>query len=112
MTTPWSPGYFPLVVVMWAVMMVAMMLPSAAPMILLYATSARRRRAQGEAVAATSVFVLGYAAVWTSFSFVATTLQWGLGSGILKDLANGNDLIVGTHRSAPAPQFPRLPAGR
>jgi predicted metal-binding membrane protein len=83
MATPWSPGYFALVVVMWAVMMAAMMLPSAAPMILLYATIARRRRAQGGAVAATGVFVLGYAAVWTTFSFVAAALQWGLDAATL-----------------------------
>ena len=83
MAMPWSPGYFALVIVMWAVMMVAMMLPSAAPMILLYATIARRRRAQGGVVTATGVFVLGYAAVWAVFSLVAATLQWGLDAAAL-----------------------------
>lgn len=83
MAMPWSPGYFALVIVMWAAMMMAMMLPSAAPMILLYATIARRRRAQGGVVTATGVFVLGYAAVWTVFSLVAATLQWGLDAATL-----------------------------
>jgi predicted metal-binding membrane protein len=52
-------------------------------MILLYATIARRREAQGGAVAATGVFVLGSAAVWTTFSFVAATVQWGLDAATL-----------------------------
>ncbi len=83
MATSWSPGYFALLVVMWAVMMAAMMLPSAAPMILLYNVIARRRRAQGEAVAGAGVFALGYIAVWAAFSVTATTLQWGLDAAAL-----------------------------
>jgi predicted metal-binding membrane protein len=55
-------------------MMAAMMLPSAGPITLLYATIAGRRGAQGGAVAATGVVVLGYAAVCTTFSFIAATL--------------------------------------
>jgi len=80
---PWSPGYFALLVVMWAVMMTAMMLPSATPMILLYATIARRRRAQGNTVAGAGVFALGYVVVWAAFSLTATTLQWGLDTAAL-----------------------------
>ncbi len=80
---PWSPGYFALLIVMWAVMMTAMMLPSAAPMILLYATIAHRRRAQGNTVAGAGVFALGYVAVWAAFSLTATTLQWGLDAAAL-----------------------------
>src|SRR3546814_2007449 len=64
---------------MWATIMAALILPSAAPAILLFATIAARRRARGEtAVAAASVFALGYVAVWTIFSLAAATLQWGL----------------------------------
>ena len=81
--TPWSVGHFTLLCVMWAVMMAAMMLPSAAPMILLYATIARRRRAQGGAVAATGMFAFGYIAVWATFSLAATTLQWRLDKAAL-----------------------------
>jgi predicted metal-binding membrane protein len=75
--TPWSAGYFGLMVVMWAVMMVAMMLPSAAPVILLFSTIERRRRHVSPFPAIAS-FVLGYFAIWAAFSIVATTLQWGL----------------------------------
>jgi predicted metal-binding membrane protein len=74
---PWSTGYFGLMVVMWAVMMVAMMLPSAAPVILLFSTIERRRR-QVSPFPAIASFVLGYFVVWTVFSIAATTLQWGL----------------------------------
>jgi predicted metal-binding membrane protein len=74
---PWSTGYFGLMVVMWAVMMVAMMLPSAAPVILLFSTIERRRQ-QVSPFPAIAFFVLGYFAVWTAFSIAATTLQWGL----------------------------------
>ncbi|PXX98338.1 DUF2182 domain-containing protein [Halomonas sp. LBP4] len=74
----WSAGYFGLVLLMWAVMMLAMMLPSAAPMILLYAAIARRRQARGGALGATGLFVLGYVVIWTVFSLGATTLQWAL----------------------------------
>jgi predicted metal-binding membrane protein len=74
---PWSAGYFGLMVVMWAVMMIAMMLPSAAPMILLFATIERRRR-QVSPFPATAFFAVGYLAVWTAFSIAATMLQCGL----------------------------------
>jgi predicted metal-binding membrane protein len=39
----WTPGYVGLVLLMWAIMMVAMMLPSAAPTILLVAALSRQR---------------------------------------------------------------------
>ncbi|MEM7191648.1 MAG: DUF2182 domain-containing protein, partial [Pseudomonadota bacterium] len=39
---PWTPYYWLIGFIMWAVMMVAMMLPSAAPMVLLYAKVVRR----------------------------------------------------------------------
>jgi predicted metal-binding membrane protein len=82
--TPWTAGYFALIVSMWGVMMAAMMLPSAAPMILLYTTIARRRRARGDtAVAVAGVFALGYVAVWMAFSLTAAALQWGLDAATL-----------------------------
>ncbi len=92
--TSWSPGYFALLVVMWAVMMTAMMLPSAAPMILLYATIARRRRTQGNTVAGAGVFALGYVAVWAAFSLTATTLQWGLDAAALLSPAMATTSVV------------------
>lgn len=75
---PWSSIDFILTFAMWAVMMVAMMTPSAAPMILLYSAIVRKRREPGRATAASGVFAAGYLVVWTGFSALATTLQWGL----------------------------------
>jgi predicted metal-binding membrane protein len=75
---PWSGADFALTFAMWAVMMVGMMVPSAVPMSLLFATVARRARAQNSAVAPTFVFVAGYVAVWTGFSALATAAQWAL----------------------------------
>lgn len=75
---PWTPGHAVLVFTMWAVMMAAMMLPGAAPMILLYSTIARSKAATGELVTASGGFMLGYVAVWATFSLVAATLQYVL----------------------------------
>lgn len=74
----WSPAHFVLVLLMWAIMMLAMMLPSASPMILLYSAVARRRQTQGGVLGATGGFVLGYLGVWMGVSLVATLLQWAL----------------------------------
>jgi predicted metal-binding membrane protein len=63
---------------MWAVMMVAMMTPSAAPMILMFAGINRRRQNQQVPYVPTSVFLLGYLAVWAAFSVLAAAAQWGL----------------------------------
>ena len=67
-----------LLAVMWAIMMVAMMVPAATPMILMFAAIHRRRAASGGAAVSTSVFVLGYLAVWTAFSIVAALVQAAL----------------------------------
>ena len=63
---------------MWIVMMIAMMLPSAAPTILLFASIARRRRAQGTPTASAAVFTLGYVLVWSAYATVAAAVQWKL----------------------------------
>jgi predicted metal-binding membrane protein len=75
---PWGAVDFLLMLLMWAVMMVAMMVPSASPMILTFASTHRRRQAQGNAVVPTAAFVAGYAIVWSAFSLAATLAQWGL----------------------------------
>lgn len=92
--TSWSPGYFALMLIMWAVMMAAMMLPSAAPMILLYATIARRRQASGGVIPTTGIFALGYLAVWAMFSVAATILQWRLDAAALLSPMMGTTSIV------------------
>ena len=58
---------------MWAVMMVAMMLPTAGPMILMYARIAGSRSAASALWV--HMFAVGYLAVWTTFSAVATIAQ-------------------------------------
>jgi predicted metal-binding membrane protein len=76
--TPWRAMEFAFVFAMWTVMMVAMMTPSAAPMVLMYARVGRQTGAQGTPFAATVWFVVGYFLVWTSFSLLATLVQWGI----------------------------------
>src|SRR5918998_2214606 len=78
MQEAWGATDFALTFVMWAVMMVAMMTPSAAPMILMFAGVNRRRQKQQVPYVLTSVFLLGYLAVWAAFSVLATAAQWGL----------------------------------
>jgi predicted metal-binding membrane protein len=54
------------------------MLPSAAPMLLLYNKIARRRGETTKTIGSTSLFGLGYVAVWAGFSVAAVALQYGL----------------------------------
>ena len=63
---------------MWAVMMIAMMLPSALPMILTFAAVAHNRQRLGRPFVPTSIFILGYIAVWSGFSLLAAVGQWVL----------------------------------
>jgi predicted metal-binding membrane protein len=96
MATPagWGPGYAILMFLMWWIMMVAMMLPSSAPMILLFAALNRKQRASGQPYVATSIFALGYLAVWAGFSLFATMLQWGFElTGMLSPLLVGSNVI-------------------
>ena len=67
-----------LLFVMWTVMMVAMMVPSAAPMILTFLTVNQRRQAAARPFVPVTIFLVGYLAVWTAFSAVATFAEWGL----------------------------------
>ena len=78
---PWTPYYWLIAFVMWAVMMVAMMLPSAAPMVLLYAKVVRRadqQAASTEAPLSIAVFAGGYVSLWILFSVLAVGLQFAL----------------------------------
>jgi len=79
----WTPAYAVLIFAMWWVMMVAMMLPSAVPMLLLFSRVNRKDKAAGAPLAPTAMFATGYLLVWSGFSAVATTLQWGLESARL-----------------------------
>lgn len=79
----WTPGYFALNLAMWAVMMAAMMLPAASPMLLLYGKIARKRGEPGNTIGSTSLFGMGYVAVWAGFSVGAVVLQYGLDKAML-----------------------------
>ena len=79
----WDAGYFWMMFMMWAVMMVGMMLPSVTPMVLIYAGIARKSAMQGMPVAPTAAFVSGYIAMWLIFSLFATIAQWGLDQAAL-----------------------------
>ena len=93
----WTPGYTVLMFFMWWIMMVAMMLPSAAPMILLFATVNRKQRDSGHPHVETSIFSIGYLAVWAAFSLVAVALQWGFQrAGILSPMLVGTNAIFGS----------------
>ena len=74
----WNATTALLTFVMWAVMMVAMMVPSAAPMILTFLGLNRQRQAAARPLMPLGIFLLGYLAVWTAYSAVATTAQWSL----------------------------------
>lgn len=74
----WTAGYFLMMFLMWAIMMIGMMLPSVTPTVLIYASIARKSAGQGTPVAPTGAFVSGYIAIWIGFSSLATLLQWGL----------------------------------
>ncbi len=64
--------------VMWTIMMIGMMLPSAVPLLLNFAAEARQERQETRVLAPTAALVLGYVAVWTGFSALATIGQWVL----------------------------------
>jgi len=76
--TGWDGRDLSLVFLMWAVMMIAMMLPSAMPLLLLVTNINHGRYARKRALLGSCVFALGYLAVWSGFSALATFAQWGL----------------------------------
>jgi predicted metal-binding membrane protein len=75
---PWQPIEFGYVFAMWVLMMIGMMTSSVAPMILMYARVGRQAATQDKPFAASGWFAAGYLLAWTSFSLVATSLQWAL----------------------------------
>lgn len=59
--------------------MIAMMVPSAAPMILLYTRVVRHANDKTSRIPQLILFfIFGYLVCWFLFSFIATSLQWGL----------------------------------
>jgi len=62
----------------WTVMMVAMMLPTAVPAIDIFGSFAQKRASAIGSAPPTSLFVLGYVAVWTAYSVFAAAGQVAL----------------------------------
>ena len=94
--TSWTPIDFVLMFIMWAVMMVGMMLPSASPMILMFARINRDRPGRVEPFVPTWIFVTGYIVIWSVFSLVATTAQWGLqNTGLLSPMMASTSAMFG-----------------
>ncbi|HLT02442.1 MAG TPA: DUF2182 domain-containing protein [Geminicoccaceae bacterium] len=92
----WTPGYAVLMFFMWWIMMMAMMLPSATPMILLFALINRTQREKGAPYVPTGIFAAGYLAVWSAFSLVAVTAQWGLERiGLLSSMMASTSVLLG-----------------
>lgn len=74
----WGIGDIIHLFLMWTIMMAAMMLPAATPMIMIFATINGQRNHGAGPLIPTWLFVLGYLAVWTAYSGLATLAQWGL----------------------------------
>src|SRR5258707_10684728 len=77
MDMPWTAADGLLTFAMWVVMMIGMMAGTAAPVLLLFAAGHTRRGERGASLAVL-LFGLGFLAVWTRFSALATLAQWAL----------------------------------
>ncbi len=92
----WGVVDLVLLFAMWAVMMVAMMVPSAVPLILIFASTNRKRKERKDPFVHTAVFLTGYLLVWTGFSALATMAQWGLHSvALLSPMMKSTSSILG-----------------
>jgi predicted metal-binding membrane protein len=93
---PWATATITPLFLMWAGMMVAMMIPSAAPMILMFARVNRQRRELEKPFVPTSLFFLGYLAVWSLFSLAAALAQWALhGAALLSPMMTSRSPMLG-----------------
>lgn len=100
MTSAWTRSDLLLMWTMWAVMMAGMMLPSAAPMVSAYSTTVNAQTSVLRG--STSIFVVGYLAVWSGFAALATGAQWLLHDAALVNAMGestsnwlGGTLLVG-----------------
>ena len=106
----WNADYFVMMFLMWAIMMVGMMIPSVAPTVMIYAAIERKAARQGTPIASTSAFVAGYIAIWTLFSLVATTAQWGLEqAALLSPMMVSNSAYLGAFLLVAAGIYQWLP---
>jgi predicted metal-binding membrane protein len=94
---PWSGLEAVFTLAMWIVMMVAMMTPSTLPMVVVFDRVARSRPTDASPFWVTGAFVLGYLALWTLFSVLATTVQAALhATGLLSPaMKSASSLLSG-----------------
>jgi len=94
----WTPYYWLIAFVMWAVMMVAMMLPSAAPMVLLYGKVVQHADAKNGThggPGSIAAFAGGYLILWILFSVLAVALQFGLEhSGLMSAMMASRSAVL------------------
>jgi predicted metal-binding membrane protein len=76
--TSWTTADLILLFVMWTIMMIGMMLPSAVPLILNFLKEKRQTQQAEGVFVSTPALVVGYVAIWTGFSVVATLGEWAL----------------------------------
>jgi predicted metal-binding membrane protein len=90
-------GYAVIVIIMWAVMMVAMMLPGATRVILL-ATTLDGQGRSFFALRRIAEFASGYLVVWLGFGLAATAAQWTLDKvGLLSaTLVTSDHILAGS----------------
>ncbi len=106
----WSAGYFGMMFLMWAIMMVGMMLPSVTPTVLIYSAIARKSASAGTPIAPISAFVSGYLVMWIVFSLIATTAQWGLDrAALLSPMMVSNSAGLGAFLMITAGVYQWLP---
>jgi predicted metal-binding membrane protein len=70
----------PLFIAMWMAMMVAMMFPASVPMILAFARTQSRKRADGGEYVPTWLFVAPYVAVWSVFGALGYVIAVAVGA--------------------------------
>lgn len=86
----------PLLILMWAAMMVAMMSPSALPMMLAYARIVARSEPGASRLGLIAVFVLLYFFVWSAFGALAALAEWRLDqAGIIQAGSLAEPLYAG-----------------
>lgn len=99
----WTLYDFLMLFLMWAIMMVAMMLPSAIPTILVFMRLHKTRlHKQNRAASvrwspalATGVFISGYLAAWTFYSFIVSIIQWQMhDAGLFNPMMTGNSYLL------------------
>lgn len=71
---PWSHYDFGLVLIMWAIMMMAMMLPSSLPMVLAFTKVCHAQ--QKPVYRLCTFFVMAYLFIWFFYCALLTLLQW------------------------------------